>query len=297
MSALHYGLTPKMKPISPRRSALVAALDVGSSKVACLIARLRPHAAAAGPAPTQPRHRGGRLRPCRRARHQGRRRGQSGAGRGSHSPSGRWRRAHGSGRDRIGRAVDIGRPARQRIVCRRDRHRRHRCLRGRYRARARRRQPAFDARGPRRAAFAADRLFDRRRQRHPRSARHAGQAVRRRHACRDHRRRGGAQSDACGRALPSRRRGHGREPLRRRPVGARRRRGRSRRGGRRHGRRHDDDGGLRRRPLRSFGRIRARRTAMSRWTSRADSTPASPMPSESRRFMAVCSSVDRTNAT
>jgi len=44
MNALRYGLTPKMKPISPRRSALVAALDVGSSKVVCLIARLRPHA-------------------------------------------------------------------------------------------------------------------------------------------------------------------------------------------------------------------------------------------------------------
>ena len=43
MSSLHYGLTPKMKPISPRRSAVVAALDVGSSKVVCLIARLRPH--------------------------------------------------------------------------------------------------------------------------------------------------------------------------------------------------------------------------------------------------------------
>jgi cell division protein FtsA len=43
MSALHYGVTPKMKPISPRRSALVAALDIGSSKVVCLIARLRPH--------------------------------------------------------------------------------------------------------------------------------------------------------------------------------------------------------------------------------------------------------------
>jgi cell division protein FtsA len=43
MTALQYGLTPKMKPISPRRSALVAALDVGSSKIACLIARLRPH--------------------------------------------------------------------------------------------------------------------------------------------------------------------------------------------------------------------------------------------------------------
>src|SRR5580693_8578963 len=43
MNALHYGLTPKMKPISPHRSAVVAALDIGSSKVACLIARLRPH--------------------------------------------------------------------------------------------------------------------------------------------------------------------------------------------------------------------------------------------------------------
>jgi len=42
-AALHYGLTPKMRPISPRRSALVAALDIGSSKVACLIGRLRPH--------------------------------------------------------------------------------------------------------------------------------------------------------------------------------------------------------------------------------------------------------------
>src|SRR5580698_371709 len=44
MNALHYGLTPKMKPISPRKSALVAALDIGSSKVACLIGRLRPQA-------------------------------------------------------------------------------------------------------------------------------------------------------------------------------------------------------------------------------------------------------------
>src|ERR1700722_3137250 len=44
MSALAYGLTPKMKPISPRKSALIAALDIGSSKVACLIARLRPQA-------------------------------------------------------------------------------------------------------------------------------------------------------------------------------------------------------------------------------------------------------------
>ena len=44
MNTLHYGLTPKMKPVSPRRSALVVALDIGTSKIACLIAKLRPNA-------------------------------------------------------------------------------------------------------------------------------------------------------------------------------------------------------------------------------------------------------------
>jgi cell division protein FtsA len=44
MSTLNYGLTPKMKPVSPRRSALVVALDIGTSKIACLIAKLRPNA-------------------------------------------------------------------------------------------------------------------------------------------------------------------------------------------------------------------------------------------------------------
>ena len=43
MSPLQYGLTPKMRPVSPKRSALVAALDVGTSKIVCLIARLKPH--------------------------------------------------------------------------------------------------------------------------------------------------------------------------------------------------------------------------------------------------------------
>jgi cell division protein FtsA len=42
MSPLQYGLTPKMKPLTPRRSALIAALDVGTSKIVCLIARLKP---------------------------------------------------------------------------------------------------------------------------------------------------------------------------------------------------------------------------------------------------------------
>ena len=76
MSALHYGLTPKMKPISPRRSG------------ACRRARCRhqqdrlpdraaaPARAAAGAAPPQPRHRGARLRPYRCARHEGRRGGR-----------------------------------------------------------------------------------------------------------------------------------------------------------------------------------------------------------------------------
>jgi cell division protein FtsA len=43
MNTLAHGVTPKMKPIPARRSVVVAALDVGSSKVVCLIGRLRPH--------------------------------------------------------------------------------------------------------------------------------------------------------------------------------------------------------------------------------------------------------------
>src|SRR5215213_8846163 len=42
MSALIHGMTPKTRPLSPKRSGLVAVLDVGTSKIACLIARLKP---------------------------------------------------------------------------------------------------------------------------------------------------------------------------------------------------------------------------------------------------------------
>lgn len=42
MSPLSYGLAPKMRPLAPGRAALVVALDVGTSKITCLIARLRP---------------------------------------------------------------------------------------------------------------------------------------------------------------------------------------------------------------------------------------------------------------
>lgn len=40
--SLRNGYSPKMKPVSPRRSAIVAALDIGTSKVVCMIARLKP---------------------------------------------------------------------------------------------------------------------------------------------------------------------------------------------------------------------------------------------------------------
>ena len=39
MSLLQFGVAPKMKPISRKRAALVAALDVGTSKVVCVIAQ------------------------------------------------------------------------------------------------------------------------------------------------------------------------------------------------------------------------------------------------------------------
>lgn len=42
MSALARGLAPRMQPLNPKRSSVVAALDIGTSKIACLIARLRP---------------------------------------------------------------------------------------------------------------------------------------------------------------------------------------------------------------------------------------------------------------
>jgi cell division protein FtsA len=42
MNALSRGMAPRMKAIGARRSSIVAALDIGSSKIVCLIAKLRP---------------------------------------------------------------------------------------------------------------------------------------------------------------------------------------------------------------------------------------------------------------
>jgi cell division protein FtsA len=44
VTVLSFGLTPKMKPVSPRRATAVAALDIGTSKIVCMIARLEPQA-------------------------------------------------------------------------------------------------------------------------------------------------------------------------------------------------------------------------------------------------------------
>jgi cell division protein FtsA len=44
MTVLRFGLTPKMKPVSPKRAAVVAGLDIGTSKIVCMIARLEPQA-------------------------------------------------------------------------------------------------------------------------------------------------------------------------------------------------------------------------------------------------------------
>jgi cell division protein FtsA len=44
MTVLRFGVTPKMKPVSPKRAAVVAGLDIGTSKIVCMIARLEPQA-------------------------------------------------------------------------------------------------------------------------------------------------------------------------------------------------------------------------------------------------------------
>ena len=42
MTGLDRNQTPKMRPVPQKRTALVASLDIGTSKIACMIARLKP---------------------------------------------------------------------------------------------------------------------------------------------------------------------------------------------------------------------------------------------------------------
>ena len=42
MTGLDRHQTPKTRPMPQKRTALVASLDIGTSKIACMIARLKP---------------------------------------------------------------------------------------------------------------------------------------------------------------------------------------------------------------------------------------------------------------
>src|SRR3954462_8486506 len=42
MTGLDRNQTPKTRPMAQKRTALVASLDIGTSKIACMIARLKP---------------------------------------------------------------------------------------------------------------------------------------------------------------------------------------------------------------------------------------------------------------
>jgi cell division protein FtsA len=42
MNTLHNGMTPRLKPISARKSATMSVLDIGTSKVVCIVAELQP---------------------------------------------------------------------------------------------------------------------------------------------------------------------------------------------------------------------------------------------------------------
>src|SRR6201999_3189866 len=42
MTGLNRNQTPKTRPVSQKRTTMVASLDIGTSKIACMIARLKP---------------------------------------------------------------------------------------------------------------------------------------------------------------------------------------------------------------------------------------------------------------
>src|ERR1044072_9908764 len=42
MSVSGHGLPPRLKPLSARKSAILSVLDIGTSKVVCVVAELKP---------------------------------------------------------------------------------------------------------------------------------------------------------------------------------------------------------------------------------------------------------------
>ena len=273
-----------------RARRLVAALDIGTSKIVCLIARLKPHA----PQEVLRRRSHGievlGFGHTELARHEGRRRDQSRRGRGGGAPRRRSRRAHGAAAS-SNRWWSRCRPAGSAANCSPSPSTSPGDASPRATSRACSR-PAAVIRCARAASCcircrSAIALDDVRGIREPRGmlARRFGvdmHVVTADVAA-------AAQPDAGGRALPSRRSRRWWRPLCRRPCGARRRRGRSRRGADRHGRRHHHDRGVLRRPLRPCRRLRARRPSRHHGHGARPDDQYRTMPSESRRSTAACS--------
>ena len=212
-----------------RAAASIAAIDIGTTKICCFIARVENEPRILGIGQQIARGvRGGTIIDLEAAGAS-----ISGAVHAAEQMAG--------ADDRPRRRQPVGRLSR--LAHRQDRDRRRP-------ARDRRRRHAPGARArlcdARRAGSPGHpldpgRLLDRRQPRHPRSARHGRRAARRQHAHRDRRDRQRAQPHRGARTRASRSRGAGRQPLRRGPRLPRRGREGSRRHGRRHGRRHDDD--------------------------------------------------------
>ncbi len=265
------GMMPRrMRPISTRRSAVLCVLDVGTSKIACLIAKLVPgrslrHAARADASLPYPRH-----RPPALARHQGRRRRRHGRGREAPSasrsmPPSAWRASRSRASWSLRRAgasppsTTAPRSASAARPCPTTTS--HRVLEAASATTARQGRAVLHSLP---TGFSLDQTRG-----IQRSARHDRRRTRRRHARDRLRYRGRPQPDARHRALPPHDRGHRGHPLRGGPVGPGRRRGRDRRRPGRHGRRHHLGRRLRGRSPHPCGCRRGGRQSMSPWTSPA----------------------------
>ena len=95
-------MTARLKPVQPGRATLVSVLDIGSTKICCVIARLTPRPEGKALQGPHPHRRGHRLRLRRVGRHQERRHHRSRPGRAGdphrrrHGRARRW--AHGRSR-------------------------------------------------------------------------------------------------------------------------------------------------------------------------------------------------------
>ena len=160
-------LPPRLRPLSDRKSAILSVLDVGTSKIVCLIARLDP-----GSASQSLR---GRTHRCRilGIGHQRSRGIKGGAVVDMDAAEEAIRLAVDAAERMAGVEVESviinatgGRLGSQ-IVRRQGRDRRPGRVAKRHPSRARSLHGAGRARRPRRSAFPADRLFDRRDAAHP----------------------------------------------------------------------------------------------------------------------------------